>query len=116
MDEARLLLVFETTMFSVIQAMAVVRLPGQSADSLILSFADAKVSVLAWESDKSNVGIVSLHYFEKDAGVSVRDASFLPPIFYRELTLKIGRCHSIRSRSTSDRRLPESLRLRFNLR
>jgi hypothetical protein len=70
MDEAKLLLVFETTLFNNIQAMAVVRLPGQSADSLILSFADAKVSVLAWEAEKNDVGIVSLHYFEKDAGVS----------------------------------------------
>jgi len=74
-DEARLTLVFETTLFSKIQAMSVVRLQGQTTDSLILSFADAKVSVLSWEADKRDLGIVSLHYFEKDAGASVRITS-----------------------------------------
>lgn len=52
--------------------MSSVRLQGQATDSLILSFADAKVSVLAWEPEKRGLGIVSLHYFEKDAGSSVR--------------------------------------------
>ena len=71
-DEAKLLLSFETTLFSNIEAMGIVRLPGRTTDALIMSFADAKVSVVEWEADKRDLGIVSLHYFEKDAGAAVR--------------------------------------------
>lgn len=71
-DDARLYLSFETTLFSNIQALGVVRLPGQATDALVLCFADAKVSVVQWDQEKKDVSIVSLHYFEKDAGISVR--------------------------------------------
>lgn len=71
-DEAKLLLVYETSLFSNIQAMATVRVAGVATDLLIMSFADAKVSVVSWESEKHELGIVSLHYFEKDAGTAVR--------------------------------------------
>lgn len=51
--------------------MATVRLPGNRTDSLILCFADAKVSILNWDPDKRVLAIGSLHYFEKDAGLEV---------------------------------------------
>lgn len=76
-DEARLLLVYETSLFSNIQAMSIVRLAGSATDLLIMSFADAKVSVVTWESEKHELGIVSLHYFEKEAGATVRRMSYL---------------------------------------
>ena len=76
-DEARLLLVYETSLFSNIQAMATVRLAGSMTDFLIMSFADAKVSVVSWEAEKRELGIVSLHYFEKEAGATVRHWTIL---------------------------------------
>ena len=76
-DEAKLFLSFETVLFSNIQDLGVVRLQGQSTDAVILSFADAKVSVVQWDPEKKDLSIVSLHYFEKDADISVCPFKFI---------------------------------------
>jgi cleavage and polyadenylation specificity factor subunit 1 len=47
-----------------ISSMGVVKLPSKSRDCIILSFKDAKTTIIEWDLSRSTIGIVSMHYYE----------------------------------------------------
>src|SRR3990167_2586108 len=60
----RLQLVSIYTLYGTIRSMDVIRLPS-GRDNIILAFPDAKVSILEWNSETNDIGIVSMHYYEE---------------------------------------------------
>ncbi|KAK5584382.1 hypothetical protein RB653_005993 [Dictyostelium firmibasis] len=73
-------LIIEKTLFGTIESMACVRYPNSERDSLILTFRDAKISVLDYNSDQLDFEIRSLHYFEKDDFKGGRNHFKHPPL------------------------------------
>lgn len=57
-------LVLSSSLFGNIESMAAVRFPGTSKDALLLSFRDAKISVLEFDIATNDLRTISLHYFE----------------------------------------------------
>lgn len=54
------------TMFGNIMSMQSVSLAGSSRDALLLSFKDAKLSVVEYDLDTHDLKTLSLHYFEEE--------------------------------------------------
>ena len=54
-----LALVFEKSFFGNIESLCAVRLPGTKTDNLVMSFRDAKVSVVAWDPEAYDLKIIS---------------------------------------------------------
>src|SRR5436190_21546073 len=54
------------TLHSNIMSMQAVHLVGSQRDSLLLSFLDAKLSVVEYDQDIHDLRPVSLHYFEEE--------------------------------------------------
>ncbi|KAJ3141416.1 Cleavage and polyadenylation specificity factor subunit 1 [Physocladia obscura] len=61
-----LTLAHEFRLMGVVASLAVVRLPGRVSDSLLLAFADAKMSLVDFSPAVANLVTVSIHYFERD--------------------------------------------------
>ncbi|PRP79749.1 cleavage and polyadenylation specificity factor subunit 1-like [Planoprotostelium fungivorum] len=59
-------LCLETKIFGVIQSINKVRLPGRKRDSLVLSFDNAKVSVIDYDKFSHSTRVNTLHYFESE--------------------------------------------------
>lgn len=54
------------TLFGNIMSMQSVTLAGSQRDSLLLSFKDAKLSVVEYDLDTHDLRTLSLHYFEEE--------------------------------------------------
>lgn len=54
------------TLFGNIMSMQSVSLSGSQRDSLLLSFKDAKLSVVEYDLDTHDLRTLSLHYFEEE--------------------------------------------------
>ena len=54
------------SLFGNIMSMQSVSFIGSQQDSLLLSFSDAKLSVVEYDVDTNNLHTVSLHYFEEE--------------------------------------------------
>jgi len=63
---ARLDLIGEFSLFGNIESLAVVRLPGRKRDALVMSFSEAKISVVEWNPILHDLQTVSLHFYEND--------------------------------------------------
>lgn len=70
-------LVLRVQLYGAVEGMAVVRLPKASADCLLLSFADAKASLVEFSHAQRNLRLVSMHYFEKIAHSSGKTDRYL---------------------------------------
>lgn len=54
------------TLHGNVMSMQAVTLVGSQRDSLLLSFRDAKLSVVEYDQDTHDLRTVSLHYFEEE--------------------------------------------------
>lgn len=54
------------TLFGNVMSMQAVSLSGSSRDSLLLSFRDAKLSVVEYDPEAHDLKTLSLHYFEEE--------------------------------------------------
>jgi len=59
-----------------IMSMQAVHLIGSQRDSILLSFRDAKLSVVEYDQDTHDLRTVSLHYFEEEE-MRVKSINFL---------------------------------------
>ncbi|EGC35718.1 hypothetical protein DICPUDRAFT_32967 [Dictyostelium purpureum] len=73
-------LLIELKLFGTIESMASVRYPGENKDSLLLTFRDAKISVLDYNIDIMDFEIRSLHFYENDEFKNGRIHFKHPPI------------------------------------
>lgn len=67
----RLECVASYTLFGDVMSMQCVSFIGSTRDSLLLSFRDAKLSIVEYDLDTNSLHTVSMHYFE-DEEVQVR--------------------------------------------
>ncbi|KAI8619412.1 CPSF A subunit region-domain-containing protein [Chytriomyces sp. MP71] len=72
-------LVSEFKLNGVVASLAVVRLPARPTDSLLLAFADAKMSLVDYSTSSSSLVTVSIHYFERDEFKKELTAEKEPP-------------------------------------
>jgi cleavage and polyadenylation specificity factor subunit 1 len=63
-DRAALQLVVEKRLFGHIESIATFRAPGWPRDLIVVSFRDAKVTVLQFDITTNDIAVVSMHYFE----------------------------------------------------
>ncbi|EFA79463.1 CPSF domain-containing protein [Heterostelium album PN500] len=73
----------ELQLFSIIESLNCVRLPGDDIDSLILSFRDAKVSIVKYNKATEKLDIRSLHYFEGNSELKGGRKTFRTPPLIR---------------------------------
>ncbi|KYQ93136.1 CPSF domain-containing protein [Tieghemostelium lacteum] len=59
-------LVLEKSLFGNIESLNVIRFPDEQRDAIILTFRDAKISVLEYNVDLMDLEIRSMHYYERD--------------------------------------------------
>jgi cleavage and polyadenylation specificity factor subunit 1 len=64
--QASLDLVCEFNLFGNIEGLSVVRFPQKRRDYLLLSIADAKISIVEWDLPTWDLKLVSLHFYEND--------------------------------------------------
>jgi cleavage and polyadenylation specificity factor subunit 1 len=64
--QASLDLVCEVNLFGNIEGLSVVRFPQKRRDYLLLSIADAKISIVEWDLATWDLKLVSLHFYEND--------------------------------------------------
>jgi cleavage and polyadenylation specificity factor subunit 1 len=64
--QASLDLVCEFNLFGNIEGLSVVRFPQKRRDYLLLSIADAKISIVEWDLASWDLKLVSLHFYEND--------------------------------------------------
>lgn len=62
----RLECVASYTLFGNIMSLASVSFIGSQRDSLLISFKDAKLSIVEYDLDSNSLHTVSLHYFEEE--------------------------------------------------
>ncbi|KAG8134060.1 putative Cleavage and polyadenylation specificity factor subunit 1 isoform 2 protein [Naja naja] len=87
----KLELVASFSFFGNVMSMASVQLAGAKRDALLLSFKDAKLSVVEYDPGTHDLKTLSLHYFEEPELKSFQKSSFLPSyiIDVRELDEKL---------------------------
>lgn len=69
---ARLDLLAEFELSGIVQSLAVVRLPQAKADSLVVSFSEAKIAIVEWDPRAFTLRTVSLHFYENEPSLKVR--------------------------------------------
>eukprot|EP01133_Synstelium_polycarpum_P008360 gene8360-9819_t len=80
-------LVVEKKLYGSIESLACVRFPDSTRDSLILSFKDAKVSILEYNPATLQLEVTSLHYYERD-DLKMGRASFRSPPLLKSLGIE----------------------------
>ena len=95
--EYRLELIVTRRLYGVIESLTVLKKPRSSSqdtrEALLLTFRDAKLSVLRWEDDIWDLQASSLHYFESDVSLKAGRVCFpCPPC---SLADPVGRCASV---------------------
>ncbi|GAM28418.1 hypothetical protein SAMD00019534_115940, partial [Acytostelium subglobosum LB1] len=69
----------EVNLFASIESLNVIRLPDSSCDSIILSFRDAKVSILNYNPETQQLDISSMHFYENRVDLKNGRESFTNP-------------------------------------
>jgi len=64
--QATLDLICEFNLFGNIEGLSVVRFPQKRRDYLLISIADAKISIVEWDVSSWDLKLVSLHFYEND--------------------------------------------------
>lgn len=94
-SEARLELVARCRLFAVVESLAVLkgRAGRAGLDACLLTFRDAKLSVLHWDAERHELAPTSLHYFEGDESLKGGRAVFpRPPLVVSD---PAGRCAAV---------------------
>eukprot|EP01132_Coremiostelium_polycephalum_P003714 gene3714-4627_t len=71
---------FEKILFGNIESLGSIRYPDAERDSIILTFKDAKISILDYNPDTMDLEISSMHYYEKEELKFGRKHFINPPI------------------------------------
>lgn len=84
--EYKLELVLSRRLFGVIESLSVLKKPRQTRaadgrDAILLTFRDAKLSVVRWNGDIWDIESSSLHYFESDVSLKTGRVCFPSPPF-----------------------------------
>lgn len=78
----RLELVLSRKLYGVIESLSILRKPlHEGKDAILLTFRDAKLSVLRWNEDIWDIESSSLHYFESDVSLKTGRVCFPSPPF-----------------------------------
>ncbi|KAK4193394.1 protein cft1 [Podospora australis] len=64
----KLILITEVQLAGTVTGLARIskKIAGSSGDALLMAFKDAKMSLVAWDSEKQALSTISIHYYEKD--------------------------------------------------
>jgi hypothetical protein len=75
-------LLAEYELSGIVQSLAVVKLPQAKTDSIIVSFAEAKVAVVDWDPFSFSLKTVSLHFYENEPNLKVQIHSSHPSCYF----------------------------------